>query len=89
MDFFEQQERARKRSRWLIVCFAVAMLLKLAFVCVIVGSICQLKRNILLACAHCVAADRSVDVREMELLRAIADTLESPIPPFVEALQQV
>ena len=47
------------------------------------------KRNILLACAHSVAADHSVDVREMELLRAIADTLESPIPPFVEAQEPV
>jgi tellurite resistance protein len=44
------------------------------------------KRNILLACAQTVAADGQVQVREAELLRAIADALDCPIPPFVEAI---
>ena len=47
----------------------------------------SVKRNILLACAQAVAADGQVLCREAELLRAIADTLDCPIPPFVEALE--
>ena len=39
-----------------------------------------------IACAHTVAADGQVLYREAELLRAIADTLDCPIPPFVRAL---
>jgi Zn-dependent protease with chaperone function len=45
------------------------------------------KRNLLLACAQTVAADGQVLYREAELLRAIADALDCPVPPFVEALQ--
>jgi Zn-dependent protease with chaperone function len=44
------------------------------------------KRNVLLACAQAVAADGQVLDREAELLRAIAEALDCPIPPFVEAL---
>ena len=44
------------------------------------------KRNVLLACAQTVAADGQVPYREAELLRAIADALDCPVPPFVEAL---
>ena len=47
----------------------------------------SVKRNVLLACAHTVAADGQVRCREAELLRAIAATLDCPVPPFVEALQ--
>jgi Zn-dependent protease with chaperone function len=47
----------------------------------------SVKRNVLLACAQTVAADGQVLCREAELLRAIADTLDCPIPPFVEALE--
>ena len=47
----------------------------------------SVKRNVLLACAQTVAADGQVLYREAELLRAIADTLDCPIPPFVEALE--
>ena len=47
----------------------------------------SVKRNVLLACAHTVAADGQVLYREAELLRAIADTLDCPVPPFVEALE--
>jgi Zn-dependent protease with chaperone function len=47
----------------------------------------SVKRNVLLACAQAVAADGQVLCREAELLRAIADTLGCPVPPFVEALE--
>jgi len=43
----------------------------------------QIKRDLINACAHVVAADHFVHGREAELLRAIADTLDCPIPPFV------
>jgi hypothetical protein len=49
----------------------------------------HVKRNLLLACARAVAADRKAEVREMELLRAIADTLECPMPRFVEGMAEV
>jgi hypothetical protein len=42
---------------------------------------------VLLACAQTVVADGQVLYREAELLRAIADTLDCPVPPFVEALE--
>jgi hypothetical protein len=47
----------------------------------------SVKKNVLLACAQTVAADGKVLEREAELLRAIAETLDCPIPPFVEALE--
>jgi Zn-dependent protease with chaperone function len=47
----------------------------------------SVKRNVLLACAQIVAADGQVRCREAELLRAIADALDCPVPPFVEALE--
>jgi Zn-dependent protease with chaperone function len=47
----------------------------------------SVKRNVLLACAQTVAADGQVLCREAELLRAIADALDCPIPPFIEALE--
>jgi hypothetical protein len=53
------------------------------------GAAPYVKRNFLLACAHTVTSDGKVEVREMELPRAIADTLESPIPPHVAALDKV
>jgi uncharacterized tellurite resistance protein B-like protein len=42
-----------------------------------------LKRKILEACARTVSADGQVEVREAELLRAIADSLDCPLPPFL------
>jgi hypothetical protein len=45
------------------------------------------KRNVLLACAHTVAADGQVLYREAELLRAFAAPLDCPVPPFVGALE--
>lgn len=44
----------------------------------------QLKKNLIEACVQVVGADGLIQEREAELLRAIADTLDCPIPPFVE-----
>jgi hypothetical protein len=41
------------------------------------------KRRIVGACAACIRADQQVTVREAELLRAICDTLDCPLPPLV------
>jgi uncharacterized tellurite resistance protein B-like protein len=43
----------------------------------------QIKKTVLDACAHAAAADGKLHVQEGELLRAIADTLDCPMPPFV------
>jgi Zn-dependent protease with chaperone function len=45
------------------------------------------KRNVLMACGKTVVADGQVTEREAELLRAIADSLDCPMPPFVEAVR--
>jgi hypothetical protein len=44
----------------------------------------QIKRNLIETCVQVVGADGLIQEREAELLRAIADTLDCPIPPFVE-----
>jgi Zn-dependent protease with chaperone function len=44
----------------------------------------QIKKNLLEACVQVVGADGVIEEREAELLRAIADTLDCPIPPFAE-----
>ncbi len=44
----------------------------------------QIKKSLLEACVQVVGADGLIQEREAELLRAIADTLDCPIPPFVE-----
>jgi Zn-dependent protease with chaperone function len=43
----------------------------------------QIKKNLLEACIHVVGADGVIYENEAELLRAVADTLDCPIPPFV------
>ncbi len=43
-----------------------------------------IKNRLIEACVHVVGADGLIQEREAELLRAIADTLDCPIPPFVE-----
>ncbi|MGD0743642.1 MAG: M48 family metallopeptidase, partial [Verrucomicrobiota bacterium] len=43
-----------------------------------------IKRNLLEACIHTVGADGVIQEGEAELLRAIADTLDCPMPPFVQ-----
>jgi Zn-dependent protease with chaperone function len=42
-----------------------------------------MKRKLLEACAAAIAFDRRVTVQEGELLRAIADSLDCPMPPFL------
>ena len=43
----------------------------------------QIKKNVLNACAQTVAADGVIQGMEAELLRAIADTLDCPMPPLI------
>ncbi len=42
-----------------------------------------IKKRVLDACSATVAADGIVQENEAELLRAIADTLDCPVPPFL------
>jgi Zn-dependent protease with chaperone function len=42
-----------------------------------------LKRRLLRACGVCVSHDHQVTLQEGELLRAIADALDCPMPPFL------
>jgi Zn-dependent protease with chaperone function len=44
----------------------------------------QIRKQVLNACAVAVASDGSVQAGEAELLRAIALTLDCPLPPFVQ-----
>ncbi|UCH30451.1 MAG: M48 family metallopeptidase [Myxococcales bacterium] len=44
-----------------------------------------LKRDIMLACAATVMADDNITDREAELIRAIGDGLDCPVPPFVQS----
>jgi Zn-dependent protease with chaperone function len=46
-------------------------------------SVPAIKRRIVVACAACIGANQQVSVREAELLRAICDTLDCPLPPLV------
>jgi Zn-dependent protease with chaperone function len=46
-------------------------------------SVPAIKRRIVVACAACILSNQQVTVREAELLRAICDTLDSPLPPLV------
>jgi Zn-dependent protease with chaperone function len=45
-----------------------------------------LKKQIVGACAACVASDGCTTIEEAELLRAVADSLDCPIPPFLHAV---
>jgi hypothetical protein len=47
----------------------------------------QIKKNVITACAETVAADGVIQEMEAELLRAIADTLDCPMPPFLQPAQ--
>jgi Zn-dependent protease with chaperone function len=46
----------------------------------------HIKKTVLEACARAVAADGFVAAQEAELLRAIAESFECPMPPFVAGL---
>ncbi|MFC0400386.1 M48 family metallopeptidase [Paraburkholderia rhizosphaerae] len=41
-----------------------------------------IKLRIVVACAACIVADQQVTLREAELIRAICDTLDCPLPPL-------
>jgi len=49
------------------------------------GAAPALKRSLMLACAATVMADDNVTDREAELIRAIGDALDCPVPPFVQS----
>lgn len=42
-----------------------------------------IKKRILKGCVACVGSDGKVTIEEAELLRAVADSLDCPIPPFL------
>jgi Zn-dependent protease with chaperone function len=44
----------------------------------------QIKKNLIDACVRVVGADEVIQESEAELLRAIADTLDCPMPPFLQ-----
>jgi uncharacterized tellurite resistance protein B-like protein len=46
-----------------------------------------IKKNLIEACIHTVGADGVIMESEAELLRAISDTLDCPMPPFVETAE--
>jgi len=46
-------------------------------------SVPSIKRRIVVACSACILANQQVTFREAELLRAICDTLDCPLPPLV------
>jgi uncharacterized protein (UPF0276 family) len=41
----------------------------------------RIGRRVVVACASCILADDQVTVREVEVLRAICDRLDCPMPP--------
>jgi Zn-dependent protease with chaperone function len=47
----------------------------------------RIKKQVIDACIYVVGADGVIQERQAELLRAIADTLDCPIPPFVEVTE--
>lgn len=47
------------------------------------------KRELLICCAKAAASDGELTNREAEMLRAVADAIGCPVPPFVEALEEV
>jgi Zn-dependent protease with chaperone function len=51
-------------------------------------SVPSVKRRMVVACAACILANQHVAVREAELLRAICDTLDCPLPPLVVGEQE-
>jgi Zn-dependent protease with chaperone function len=46
-------------------------------------SVPAIKHRIVTACATCILSNQQVTVREAELLRAVCDTLDCPLPPLV------
>jgi tellurite resistance protein len=48
----------------------------------------QIKKNVLNACVQVIAADGEIQEMEAELLRAIADALDCPMPPFLQQVKE-
>jgi Zn-dependent protease with chaperone function/uncharacterized tellurite resistance protein B-like protein len=48
----------------------------------------QIKKNVLNACVQVVAADGVIQEMEAELLRAVADALDCPMPPFLQTAKE-
>ncbi len=42
----------------------------------------DIKEKILLACVACITIDKTITVNEFELIRAISDSLDCPLPPL-------
>lgn len=42
-----------------------------------------LKKTLIMACAQCIIADKQVTANEAELMRAIAESFDCPMPPLV------
>jgi hypothetical protein len=49
-------------------------------------SVPAIKRRIVVACTACILANQQVTVREAELLRAICDMLDCPLPLTLASL---
>jgi Peptidase family M48 len=49
----------------------------------LVQAVPTIKKNLIEACVYTVGADGVIQEAEAELLRAVADTLDCPIPPFI------
>ncbi|EIJ42775.1 Zn-dependent protease with chaperone function [Beggiatoa alba B18LD] len=43
----------------------------------------QLKKQVIDACTTCILADNQVETTELEVLRAIAESLDCPMPPLI------
>ena len=43
----------------------------------------RLKRQLVEACAVCISADQEITVNEAEIMRAICDAMECPMPPLL------
>jgi hypothetical protein len=52
-------------------------------------SVPQIKKNVLSACEQVVTADGVIQEMKAEMLRAVADTLDCPIPPFLQTKAEV
>lgn len=48
----------------------------------------RIKKNVLKASVQCVSSDDRITVQEAELIRAIADSLDCPVPPVLPGVQE-
>jgi hypothetical protein len=47
-----------------------------------------IKKDVLKACMACISADSIINIEEAEMVRAIADSLDCPIPPIIPLQNQ-